>query len=122
MAAVPPLMSFGVMGGSMQPQGHVQIIVNMLDFGMNLQEAGDAARIRHGGSSQPTGEEMDDGGTVYLESGFDPEVIKALEEMGHKIGRSGGSFGGYQAIYYDEEQGVYYGASEVRKDGNAAGY
>ncbi len=117
-----PLISFGVMGGSMQPQGHVQIIVNMLDFGMNLQEAGDAARIRHGGSSQPTGEKMDDGGTVYLESGFDPEVIKALEEKGHKIGRSAGSFGGYQAIYFDEEQGVYYGASEVRKDGNAAGY
>ncbi len=117
-----PLMSFGVMGGSMQPQGHVQIIVNMLDFGMNLQEAGDAARIRHGGSSQPTGESMDDGGTVYLESGFDPAVIKALEEKGHKIGRGAGSFGGYQAIYFDKEQGVYYGASEVRKDGNAAGY
>ncbi|MEM6512604.1 MAG: gamma-glutamyltransferase [Pseudomonadota bacterium] len=117
-----PLMSFGVMGGSMQPQGHVQIIINMLDFGMNLQEAGDAARIRHGGSSQPTGESMDDGGTVYLESGFDPEVIKQLEAMGHKLGRSAGSFGGYQAIYYDGEQGVYFGASEVRKDGAAAGY
>ncbi|MEM8683535.1 MAG: gamma-glutamyltransferase, partial [Pseudomonadota bacterium] len=103
-------------------QGHVQIIVNMLDFGMNLQEAGDAARIRHGGSSQPTGQSMDDGGTVYLENGFDPAVIKKLEDMGHKFGRSAGSFGGYQAIFYDEEQGVYYGASEVRKDGAAAGY
>ena len=117
-----PLMSFGVMGGSMQPQGHVQIIVNMLDFGMNLQEAGDAARVRHGGSSQPTGEKMTDGGTVYLESGFGAEVRQQLEAMGHTISESTGSFGGYQAIYRDAEQGVYYGASEVRKDGNAAGY
>jgi len=117
-----PLMSFGVMGGAMQPQGHAQIIVNMLDFGMNLQEAGDAARIRHGGSSQPTGERMDDGGTIYLESGFSADVIAALEAMGHKTGVSRGSYGGYQAIYRDAEQGVYYGASEVRKDGAAAGY
>ncbi len=117
-----PLMSFGVMGGSMQPQGHVQIIVNMLDFGMNLQEAGDAGRVRHGGSSQPTGEKMTDGGTVYLERGFSNELREALESMGHKISESTGSFGGYQAIYRDAEQGVYYGASEVRKDGNAAGY
>ena len=117
-----PLMSFGVMGGSMQPQGHVQIIVNMLDFGMNLQEAGDAARVRHGGSSQPTGEVMVDGGTVYLEQGFSEETRKALEEMGHTLGGSDGSFGGYQAILRDQQEGVYYGASEVRKDGQAAGY
>ena len=110
------------MGGSMQPQGHVQIIINMLDFGMNLQEAGDAARIRHGGSSQPTGESMTDGGTVYLEKGFSAHVIKTLEAMGHTVGESPGSFGGYQAIYYDKDQGVYYGASESRKDGAAAGY
>ena len=117
-----PLMSFGVMGGSMQPQGHVQIIVNMLDFGMNLQEAGDAARVRHGGSSQPTGEIMTDGGTVYLERGFSEATRKSLEALGHKLGDSDGSFGGYQAILRDREQGVYYGASEVRKDGQAAGY
>jgi gamma-glutamyltranspeptidase/glutathione hydrolase len=117
-----PLMSFGVMGGSMQPQGHVQIIVNMLDFGMNLQEAGDAARVRHGGSSQPTGEIMTDGGTVYLERGFSEATRKSLEALGHKLGGSDGSFGGYQAILRDREQGVYYGASEVRKDGQAAGY
>ena len=117
-----PLMSFGVMGGSMQPQGHVQIIVNMLDFGMNLQEAGDAARIRHGGSSQPTGEKMTDGGTVYLESGYGTALREKLKAKGHTISDSAGSFGGYQAIYRDAEQGVYYGASEVRKDGNAAGY
>ncbi len=117
-----PLMSFGVMGGSMQPQGHVQIIVNMLDFGMNLQEAGDAARVRHGGSSQPTGEKMTDGGTVYLESGYPDSLRQELESMGHAVSESKGSFGGYQAIYRDSEQGVYYGASEVRKDGHAAGY
>ena len=117
-----PLMSFGLMGGSMQPQGHAQIIVNMVDFGMNLQEAGDAARINHKGSSQPSGETMEDGGVVHLESGFDQSVRDALEAMGHTLGESDGSFGGYQAIYYDAEEGVYYGASEVRKDGQAAGY
>lgn len=117
-----PYMSFGVMGGSMQPQGHVQILVNMIDFGMHLQEAGDAPRIRHGGSSQPTGEEMLDGGTVYLESGIDYEVIRELVKMGHRIQFDIGGYGGYQAILFDEENGVYYGASESRKDGQAAGY
>jgi len=117
-----PLMSFGVMGGSMQPQGHAQIIVNMLDFGMNLQEAGDAARVRHGGSSQPTGEVMMEGGTVFMERGFSEETRRALEALGHKLEDTDGSFGGYQAILRDHEQGVYYGASEVRKDGQAAGY
>lgn len=117
-----PLMSFGVMGGAMQPQGHVQIIVNMLDFGMNLQEAGDAARVRHGGSSQPTGEVMADGGTLFMELGFSEETRNALEALGHKLGDTDGSFGGYQAILRDHEEGVYYGASEVRKDGQAAGY
>jgi gamma-glutamyltranspeptidase/glutathione hydrolase len=117
-----PLMSFGVMGGSMQPQGHAQIIVNMLDFGMNLQEAGDAARVRHGGSSQPTGEVMTAGGTLFMERGFSEETLRALEALGHKLADTDGSFGGYQAILRDHEQGVYYGASEVRKDGQAAGY
>ena len=117
-----PLLSFGVMGGAMQPQGHVQIIVNMVDFGMNLQEAGDAARVRHYGSSQPTGESMDDGGSLYLESGIGQDIREALQALGHTLGTGTGSYGGYQAILWDEEQGVYYGASEVRKDGQAAGY
>ena len=117
-----PLISFGLMGGSMQPQGHAQIIVNMLDFGMNLQEAGDAARVNHRGSSQPTGTSMTDGGVVHLESGFSAETRTELERRGHTLGASDGSFGGYQAIMFDQEQGVYYGASEVRKDGQAAGY
>ena len=117
-----PLMSFGLMGGAMQPQGHAQIIINMIDFGMNLQEAGDAARINHIGSSQPTGSMMTDGGVVHLERGFSQETRDALEKLGHTLGDSNGSFGGYQAILWDEDEGVYYGASEVRKDGQAAGY
>jgi len=117
-----PLLSFGLMGGAMQPQGHAQIIVNMLDFDMNLQEAGDAARVNHKQSSQPTGSIMTDGGVVHLETGFDEDTRRSLEALGHTLGPSDGSFGGYQAIMWDSQQGVYYGASEVRKDGQAAGY
>jgi gamma-glutamyltranspeptidase/glutathione hydrolase len=117
-----PLMSFGVMGGAMQPQGHAQIVVNIVDFGMSLQEAGDAARVNHQGSSTPTGTTMTDGGVVHLESGFGAETRRELERRGHTLGPSDGSFGGYQAIMFDGEQGVYYGASEARKDGQAAGY
>ncbi len=117
-----PYMSFGVMGGDFQPQGHAQIVINMVDFGMNLQEAGDAPRIRHMGSSQPTGETMTGGGTVNLESGFDFEVIRELLGKGHRIQWNVGGFGGYQAIMYDWVNNVYYGASESRKDGQAAGY
>lgn len=117
-----PMMSFGVMGGSMQPQGHAQILVNLIDFGMNLQEAGDAPRIRHTGSSQPTGEVMTDGGNLHLERGIADDVRGKLRKLGHKIGRQWTDFGGYQAILRNHEQGVYYGASESRKDGHAAGY
>jgi gamma-glutamyltranspeptidase / glutathione hydrolase len=117
-----PWLSFGVMGGGTQPQAHAQIIINLIDFGMNLQEAGDAPRILHTGSSQPTGQLMTNGGTAYLEQGIDYEVLRDLSEMGHRIQINVGSFGGYQAILFDEEQGVYYGASESRKDGQAAGY
>lgn len=117
-----PYISFGLMGGAMQPQGHVQIVVNLIDFGMNLQEAGDAPRIRHDGSSQPTGEKMTNGGVVNLESGFSYEVIRGLMGRGHHIQFSRGGYGGYQAIMYDAVNKVYYGASESRKDGEAAGY
>ena len=117
-----PYMSFGVMGGAMQPQGHVQVLVNHIDFGMNLQEAGDAPRIRHSGSSQPTGEVMTDGGAVYLEEGFSLETRRELIRRGHRLGSSAGGFGGYQAIRVDPASGVYFGASESRKDGQAAGY
>jgi gamma-glutamyltranspeptidase/glutathione hydrolase len=118
-----PWVSFGLMGGAMQPQGHAQIVINLVDFGMNLQEAGDAPRMQHSGSTEPTGRaEMSNGGTVLLESGFDYETIRALMFKGHKVGYSLGSYGGYQAIMYDAEKNVYYGASESRKDGQAAGY
>ncbi|UCD23081.1 MAG: gamma-glutamyltransferase [Gemmatimonadota bacterium] len=117
-----PFMSFGVMGGAMQPQGHVQVLVNIIDFGMNLQEAGDAPRMRHSGSSQPTGEVMSNGGTLNLEYGFSDETIRALIAMGHVVRHTLGGYGGYQAIMYDGVNGVYYGASESRKDGIAAGY
>jgi gamma-glutamyltranspeptidase/glutathione hydrolase len=117
-----PWISFGLMGGAMQPQGHVQIVMNLVDFGMNLQEAGDAPRMQHTGSSEPTGGKMTDGGQVLLESGFDYETIRVLMEKGHEVGFSLGSYGGYQAIMWDDKNGIYYGASESRKDGQAAGY
>jgi len=117
-----PYMSFGIMGGAMQPQGHVQIVVNLVDFGMNLQEAGDAPRMQHLGSSQPTGSKMEDGGTLYLETGFDYEEVRELVRKGHTIQNAIGIFGGYQAIMWDTKNKVYYGASESRKDGHAAGY
>ncbi len=117
-----PHMSFGVMGGAFQPQGHAQILINMIDFGMNLQEAGDAPRIQHMGASEPTGKKMTDGGQVYLETGFDFEVIRSLLLKGHKVGFDLLGYGGYQAIMWDPAKRVYYGASESRKDGQAAGY
>ncbi|WP_319502748.1 gamma-glutamyltransferase [uncultured Draconibacterium sp.] len=117
-----PYISFGLMGGAMQPQGHVQIVCNLIDFGMNLQEAGDAPRISHDGSSQPTGEKMNDGGLVSLESGFEYQTIRELMNKGHRIGYALGPYGGYQAIMWNKENKVYYGASESRKDGQAAGY
>lgn len=117
-----PYVSFGLMGGSMQPQGHAQIVVNLVDFGMNLQEAGDAPRICHEGSSEPTDEKMSDGGIVYLESGFDYNTIRSLMLKGHKIQNTIGIFGGYQAIMINIKNKVYFGASESRKDGMAAGY
>lgn len=117
-----PWISFGVMGGDMQPQGHVQIVVNLIDFKMNLQEAGDAPRVYHSGSSEPTGSIMTDGGTLHLESGFRTEEIQKLMRMGHKIQWNLGGYGGYQAILRDEKNKVFFGASESRKDGQAAGY
>ncbi len=117
-----PFMSFGVMGGATQPQGHVQILLNMIDFGMNLQEAGDAPRILHSGSSQPTGETMSNGGTVALEAGFKSDVVDELVRRGHQMKYAKGAFGGYQGIMYDAKNDVYFGASESRKDGMAAGY
>ena len=119
-----PWVSFGVMGGAMQPQGHAQIVMNLVDFGMNLQEAGDAPRIQHERSTEPTGAHtpMNDGGEINLETGFPYASVRALMQMGHKVTFADGPYGGYQAIARDHAQGVYIGASESRKDGQAAGY
>jgi gamma-glutamyltranspeptidase / glutathione hydrolase len=119
-----PWVSFGLMGGAMQPQGHVQMVMNLVDFGMNLQEAGDAPRIHHDGSTDPAGQvvEMSDGGVLNLESGFPYETVRELMKRGHRIEPAIGPYGGYQAIARDPDSGVYAGASESRKDGHAAGY
>jgi gamma-glutamyltranspeptidase/glutathione hydrolase len=117
-----PWLSFGVMGGGTQPQMHAQIVMNLIDFGMNLQEAGDAPRMLHSGSSEPTGEVMTDGGYVSLENGYSAHTRRELLHKGHVLREVSGSYGGYQAIMRDLKTGVYYGASESRKDGHAAGY
>jgi len=119
-----PWLSFGVMGGDMQPQGHVQIVQNLVDFHMNLQEAGDAPRIQHEGSTSPEGqaEPMADGGFIDLESGFPYETVRELMRKGHGVRFANGPYGGYQAIGWDAKNRVYVGASEGRKDGQAAGY
>jgi len=117
-----PFMAFGLMGGDMQPQGHVQVLTNIIDFGMNVQEAGDAARWRHYGNAEPTGEASDGIGALEMESGFDPLVKAALAKRGYKIEGGSGNFGGYEAIIFDAKQHVYAGATEMRKDGEVIGY
>lgn len=117
-----PVMSFGVMGGAFQPMGHVQIVMDVVDFGMNIQEAGDAPRLNHEGSSEPTGEKMTDSGMITMESGIPYETIRGLMQKGHKVGYAMNVYGGYQCIRYDAERKVYFGASESRKDGQSAGY
>lgn len=117
-----PLAVFGVMGGAMQPQGSVQVAVNMLDFGMNAQEAGDAARWRHSGSQQPTGTNMTDGGSVLLEGGVCSDARAALQDRGHSLVYAPGSFGGYQAIMRDPLTGVYQAGTDKRKDGRALAF
>ena len=116
-----PWLSFGLMGGAMQPQGHAQILINMIDFNMDVQEAGDVPRIHHTGSSEPTGEIMKDGGILNLESGFPYSTIRELMRKGHRIQYANGPYGGYQAIKRAAND-VYWGASESRKDGQAAGF
>ena len=119
------LLAFGVMGAAMQPQGQVQVLSNLLDFGMGLQAAGDAPRVRHEGSTEPTGQPpLAGGGTVHLEPGFDSTAIEGLRARGHRIEAMGnrGAFGGYQAVRRELRTGVYCGASESRKDGHAAGF
>ena len=116
-----PWVSFGVMGGDFQPQGHTQIVMNLIDFGMNLQEAGDAPRWDHTGGSSPTGQEQSMG-AVRIESGIPYKTVRGLMDRGHQVRYGRGVYGGYQAILWDSVQRVYHGASESRKDGQAAGY
>jgi gamma-glutamyltranspeptidase/glutathione hydrolase len=118
-----PLMAFGLMGGDMQPQGHVQVLVNLFDLGMNLQEAGDAIRFHHTDSSEPTGTVMTGGGILHIEDGLPASVLDELKRRGHKIeSEAVGAYGGYQAIWRDPKSGAYCGATEKRKDGCALGY
>jgi gamma-glutamyltranspeptidase/glutathione hydrolase len=117
-----PFLSFGLMGGDMQPQGHVQVLTDIIDFGMNVQEADDAARWHHFGNAEPTGEASTGIGTVEVESGFSPDVKAELARRGYTIAPGAGNFGGYQAIMWDAKNRVYWGASEMRKDGQAIGY
>jgi gamma-glutamyltranspeptidase/glutathione hydrolase len=120
-----PWLAFGVMGGGMQPQGHVQVLTNMIDFGMSTQEAGDAARWQHDADNEPTGEKMTEtGGFVNVETGVPYETVRELKKKGHDMRFDVGGYGGYQAIKVEMREGqrVYFGASESRKDGQAAGY
>ncbi|HDL86376.1 MAG TPA: gamma-glutamyltransferase [Candidatus Acetothermia bacterium] len=117
-----PAFSFGVMGGDQQPQGQVQILCNVIDFGMDVQEAGDAFRFRHNGSSTPVGDVMHDGGTLYLEPGIPEAVADDLRARGHNVIYKEGGYGGYQGIWIDQERGVLRGGSESRTDGCASGY
>ncbi len=117
-----PWLAFGLMGGAMQPQGHVQIVCNLIDWGMNFQEAGDAARWQHDGSTDYDRPRMTDGGWVEVESGVPYESVRGLLQRGHQVRIGNGGFGGYQAIHRDAANGTWVGASESRKDGHAAGY
>jgi len=123
-----PFMTLGLMGGGMQPQGHVQILINIVDYGMDLQEAGDAARLNHDGGRQPTeplsGPAEDPLGTLNVEPGIPADTIAKLRDMGHnvRVVSNGVMFGGYQAIARDPETGVLTGATEMRKDGQASGF
>ncbi|MEO0571640.1 MAG: gamma-glutamyltransferase [Bacteroidota bacterium] len=117
-----PFLSFGVMGGDFQPMGHTQIVMNLVDFGMNIQEAGDAPRWDHTGGASPMGRTTENTGLIRTESGIPYSTIRGLMDKGHRIGTARGIYGGYQAILWDDENKVYHGASESRKDGQAAGY
>ncbi len=117
-----PVFSFGVMGGDMQPQGHLQILLNIIEFKMNLQEAADAPRFYHTASSDSRGEKMRNGGILFLESGINYEAARELVKLGHTVQLNVGGFGGFQGIWIDWKRNIIFGASESRKDGSALGY
>lgn len=117
-----PAFSFGVMGGDMQPQGQLQVLLNLIEFGMDPQLAGEALRFRHDGSSTPVGYHMSEGGTVHLEPGMSDASVEGLRARGHRVETTESGYGGYQGIWIDEEAGELLGGSEPRKDGCALGY
>ncbi|MGL5096412.1 MAG: gamma-glutamyltransferase, partial [Planctomycetia bacterium] len=118
-----PWLSFGVMGGDMQPQGQAQVLMNMIDHGLTPQQSLDAPRVRHAGHATPRGEKMTAGGETMLEAGIHPETARLLESLGHRVAASPSSgFGGGQVIAVDYENGVLLGGSDPRKDGAAVGY
>jgi gamma-glutamyltranspeptidase/glutathione hydrolase len=117
-----PLFSFGVMGGEFQPQGQVEVLMNLLDFGMSPQQAGDQPRIEHAESSEPTGAKMVGAGTVGFEQGIADNVKLKLAYLGHKLRPDLGVYGGYQGIWRQDAPLRYFGGSDPRKDGCATGY
>ncbi|MBN1685124.1 MAG: gamma-glutamyltransferase [Spirochaetales bacterium] len=117
-----PVFSFGVMGGDFQPQGQAQVLMNLIDFGMSVQQAGEQPRVSHEESSTPTGIKMSGGGIVGLERGFPDSIREGLSSMGHSISKSTGVYGGYQGIWREDGPLRYFGGSDPRKDGCAAGY
>jgi gamma-glutamyltranspeptidase/glutathione hydrolase len=119
---VRPVFSFGVMGGDFQPQGHVQVVMNIVDFGLSPQQAGEQPRAQHSESSTPTGRKMAGGGLVGLEAGFPAAVRRQLAELGHQVQAGVGVFGGYQGIWREEDPRRYFGGSDPRKDGCAIGF
>ncbi|HEX3152245.1 MAG TPA: gamma-glutamyltransferase [Gemmataceae bacterium] len=118
-----PVFSFGVMGGDMQPQGHVEVLVNIIDFGMDVQQAGEAPRVEHVGSATPTGKPADArGGTIQAEIGLSEAIVAELKKRGHHVEWVKRNGGGYQGIWIDPKTGVLHGGTEARKDGAAVGY
>lgn len=117
-----PVMAFGVMGGDFQPQGHAQVVMNMIDFGMSPQQAGDQPRVGHSGSSSPWGSKSTDGGVVSPERGIEESVRQQLAALGHTVRGGFQAHGGYQAIWRLDGPLRYFGGSDPRKDGGAIGY
>jgi len=117
-----PVFSFGVMGGDFQPQGHSQVLMNIIDFGMSPQQAGEQPRVAHFESSTPTGRKMTDAGSVGFERHIPDSVKEELAEMGHKLRSGTGAYGGYQGIWMEPNPRRYFGGSDPRKDGCAIGY
>ena len=117
-----PWLCFGWMDGQLQSQSQLQFLVNVIDFGMNLQEAGDAPMVCHETPVERVSTSTAESGWVNMDSGFNYEIIRGLMKMGHRVKFETGNYGGFQAIMRDPISGIYFGASESKKNGQAAGY